>query len=134
MAIRKLPGVGPKMAERMALYLLRSPDTDGILEAVRAAKEHLSRCSLCGIYTEADPCLRCVDRRRDNHLLCVIEEMSDLVAMERSGAFRGQYHILGGVLSPLDGVGPRDLRIEPLLKRLRNDDPRFEEVIIATNP
>jgi recombination protein RecR len=75
-----------------------------------------------------------VDTRRDNHLICVIEEMSDLVAMERSGAFRGQYHILGGVLSPLDGVGPRDLRIEPLMQRLQKVDPRVQEVIIATNP
>jgi recombination protein RecR len=134
LALRKLPGMGPKMAERIALYLLRSPETESILKAVQDAKENLKRCLLCGIYTEENPCTRCTDATREKHLLCVVEEVSDLMALERAGAFRGQYHLLGGVLSPLDGIGPRQLRIDSLLERLKNDDPRIEEVIVATNP
>lgn len=133
-ALRKLPGMGPKMAERIALFLLRSPETESILRAILEAKTRLKRCALCGIYTEDDPCERCADSRRETHQLCVVEEMSDLFALERSGAFRGQYHLLGGVLSPLDGVGPRQLRIEPLLERLKKSEPQIDEVILATNP
>ena len=134
LAVRKLPGVGPKMAERIALYLMRSEETDNILRAVREARDHLHRCTLCGAYTEEDPCLRCADPGRDRHLLCVVEEVADLDALERSGAFHGLYHLLGGVLSPLDGIGPRQLRIEPLMERLKARDPRIDEVILATNP
>lgn len=133
-AIRKLPGVGPKMAERVALYLMRSDETPLIVRAIQEAKENLRRCTLCGTFTEADPCACCADTRRDRHLLCIIEDVADLEAVERSGAYRGLYHLLGGVLSPLDGIGPKQLRIEPLLKRLEKDDPRIEEVILATNP
>lgn len=134
LAIRKLPGVGPKMAERVALYLLRSTETDSILKAVADAKANLRRCSLCGIYTEVDPCQRCTSPARDLHALCIVEEMSDLVALERSGAFQGHYHLLGGVLSPLDGIGPKQLRIDVLMKRLELNDPRIDEIIVATNP
>lgn len=134
LAIRKLPGVGPKMAERIALHLMRSDETENILRAIADAKRNLRRCILCGTFTEEDPCSRCSDTRRDRNLLCVVEEVADLEAMERSGAFRGSYHLLGGVLSPLDGIGPKQLRIDPLLKRLQTDDPRIEEVIVATNP
>jgi len=133
-AIRKLPGVGPKMAERMALFLIRSSETPLILKAIEEAKQHLKRCSLCGIYTEREPCDRCEDQTRDQHLLCVVEEISDLMALEKSGVFKGHYHLLGGVLAPLDGIGPNDLRIEPLLQRLKHNQPRIEEVILATNP
>lgn len=131
-AVRKLPGVGPKMAERIALFLMRSEDTEQILRAILDAKKNLKRCSLCGGFTESEPCGRCTDTRRDTHLLCVVEEMADLEAMERSGAYRGHYHLLGGVLSPLDGIGPKQLRIEPLLKRLEQSG--IEEIILATNP
>lgn len=134
MAIRKIPGIGPKMAERIAMYLMRSEETESILRAVLDAREHLRRCSLCGTYTEDDPCVRCTDTAREDRVLCVVEEMPDLEALERSGAFRGRYHLLGGVLSPLDGVGPRQLRIDPLLKRLGSQESRIEEVIVATNP
>lgn len=133
-AVRKLPGVGPKMAERIALYLMRSDETESILRAVLDAKQNLRRCSLCGSFTEDDPCHRCSDIRRDRHLLCVVEEMADLEAMERSGVYHGQYHLLGGALSPLDGIGPNQLRIDVLLKRLQQNGPRIEEVILATNP
>ncbi len=134
LAVRKLPGVGPKMAERIALHLMRSPDTEQILRTIADAKENLKRCALCGMYTEDEICGRCSDPQRDRHMLCVVEEMADMEAMERSGAFRGTYHLLGGVLSPLDGVGPRQLRIDPLIRRLEANDPRVEEVILATNP
>ena len=134
LAVRKLPGVGPKMAERIALHLMRSDDTENILRTIADAKTHLRRCALCGSFTEDDPCDRCTDQQREQHLLCVLEEMADLEAMERSGAYRGGYHLLGGVLSPLDGIGPKQLRIESLLQRLKTDNPRIDEVIVATNP
>lgn len=134
-AIRKLPGVGPKMAERIALHLLRTDDTLSIIQAIADAKEHLRRCDLCGTFTEATPCCdRCSDARREKKLLCVVEEVGDLEALERSGVYRGHYHLLGGVLSPLDGIGPKELRIESLLTRLKKVDARIEEVIVATNP
>ncbi|MBV9080835.1 MAG: recombination protein RecR [Elusimicrobia bacterium] len=134
LAVRKLPGVGPKMAERIALYLMRSDETENILRAVREAREHLHRCSLCGAFTEDDPCYRCADPGRNKRLLCVVEEIADMEALERSGVFRGRYHLLGGVLSPLDGVGPRQLRIEPLVERVKAGEPHIDEVILATNP
>lgn len=134
LAVRKMPGVGPKMAERIALYFMRSEETDNIVRAIQEAREHLHRCTLCGAYTEDDPCQRCTDPTRERSQLCVVEEIADLDALERSGAFNGLYHLLGGVLSPLDGIGPRQLRIEPLIERLKGDDPRFDEVILATNP
>ncbi|MBS1983057.1 MAG: recombination protein RecR [Bdellovibrionales bacterium] len=133
-AIRKLPGVGPKMAERLAIHLMKSPDTEQILRAIQDAKTHLRNCVLCGSYTEENICARCNDQRRDRHVVCVVEEIADLEAVERAGVFRGAYHLLGGVLSPLDGIGPRQLRIEPLMKRLENSDPNIDEVILATNP
>jgi recombination protein RecR len=134
MAVRKLPGVGPKMADRIALFLLRSEETEALLNAILEAKKNLIRCSFCGNYTEADPCPRCSDSRRDAHLLCVLEEVADLEAMERSGAYRGHYHLLGGVLSPLDGIGPKQLRIEALIERIKRTEPPIAEIIVATNP
>ncbi len=132
-AIRRLPGVGPKMAERIALYLLRSDETAGILKAIEDAKNNLRRCSLCGNYTEGDLCQLCTDLYRDKRILCVVEEVADLDAMERSRAFKGQYHLLGGVLSPLDGIGPKELRIDSLMKRLKETDS-INESLLATNP
>ena len=133
-AIKKLPGVGPKMAERVALHMLRSNEAEALIKAISEARTHLQRCSLCGIYTEIDPCRRCSSLDRDCHQLCVVEEMSDLVALERSGAYQGHYHLLGGVLSPLDGIGPKQLRIDILMKRLESGTPRIDEIILATNP
>ncbi len=132
-AIRKFPGVGPKMAERIALFLLKSDETTGILKAVEEAKKNLQRCVHCGVFAETETCRRCGDNGREKKSLCVVEEMGDLEALERSGAFKGHYHLLGGALSPLDGVGPRELRIEPLIKRLAKESG-IEEVILATNP
>lgn len=132
--IRKLPGVGPKMAERLAIHLMKSPDTEAILRAIADARQNLKPCNLCGSYTEVSVCDRCNDSKRDRNVVCVVEEIADLEAVERSGVFRGAYHLLGGALSPLDGVGPKQLRIEPLLKRLQSDSVAIDEVILATNP
>ncbi len=135
-AITRLPGIGPKMAERLALHLLRHPDkTDQFLDAVNSARERLKNCPMCGDFVESDGdqlCGRCQDPQRDVQLVCVVEEVADLQALERSRAFHGRYHVLGGVLSALDGVGPDDLRISVLLKRVRENGIR--EVILATNP
>ena len=133
-AIRKMPGVGPKMAERIALHLLKSDETSQILSAIQDAKEKLHPCVICGRFTESDPCNICADNRRDKEVLCVLEEVSDLEALERTGIFRGHYHLLGGVLSPLDGIGPKELRIDPLIKRLQDQSSPVQEVILATNP
>jgi recombination protein RecR len=122
------------MAERIALHLLRSEETTSILQTISDAKENLQRCELCGTFTETPLCERCSDARREKRLLCVVEEVADLEALERSGVYRGHYHLLGGVLSPLDGIGPKELRIDALLKRLKNNDSRVDEVIVATNP
>lgn len=133
-AVRKLPGVGPKMAERIALFLIRSDQTENIVKTILDAKAHLERCTMCGIFTEVVPCQRCSNTAHHVKQLCVLEEISDLVALERSGVFRGLYHLLGGALSPLDGIGPRELRIEPLIERLKKNDPQIDEIILATNP
>jgi recombination protein RecR len=135
-AITRLPGIGPKMAERLALHMLRHPDqTEQFLDAVNTARERLKNCPLCGDFVETDAdelCLRCQDPQREARLICVVEEVADLQALERSRAFQGRYHVLGGVLSALDGVGPDDLRISVLLKRVK--DQGVSEVILATNP
>jgi recombination protein RecR len=136
-AFLDLPGVGPKMAERMALYLLRHPEqADRFIRAVEEARSRLRRCGLCGDFVESEEagatCARCRDPQREPHVLCVIEDIADLQALERSRVFRGRYHVLGGVLSALDGVGPDQLRIGALLERVERENIR--EVILATNP
>jgi recombination protein RecR len=136
-SILGLPGVGPKMAERIALHLLRKTEcADFLQKSLSDARDRLRRCVRCGDYMEVaetdEPCPRCQDPQRETHLLCVVEETGDLAALERSRSFRGGYHVLGGVLSALDGVGPDELRIESLLNRVREN--RTEEVILATNP
>lgn len=136
-SILGLPGVGPKMAERIALHLLRHRDEARQLsESVTNALARIRRCPQCGNHMEADEsvesCGHCQDPRRDRTVVCVVEESGDVAALERSRAFRGRYHVLGGVLSALDGVGPDELRIESLLTRVR--DQGANEVILATNP
>jgi recombination protein RecR len=118
----------------MALYLLRAPQEDALrlAEAIRAVKERVRFCSACGNFAEADPCLLCTDERRDDQIVCVVEQPGDVLALERTGQFKGRYHVLGGALSPLDGTHPDNLRIRELLNRLR--EGRIQEVIIATNP
>lgn len=136
-SILGLPGVGPKMAERIALHLLRHRDkAEQLQNSVGRALERIQRCPLCGNHMESDgsagTCGHCQDPRRDQTVVCVVEESGDVAALERSRSFRGRYHVLGGVLSALDGVGPDELRIESLITRVREQGAR--EVILATNP
>jgi len=130
----KLPGIGRKSAERLALHVLRSPRelAERLAQGLVEVKEKIRFCSICFNITDSDPCPICSDQRRANGTLCVLEGPGDQLAVERSGAFSGRYHILQGVLSPLDGIGPEDLRIAELLSRIRNEDVR--EVILAINP
>ncbi len=133
--LSKLPGIGRKTATRLTYHLLKQPE-DGVrrlAEAVRTLAERVRPCSVCGNLGETDPCPICADPRRDRSLVCVVEEASDIGAIERTGEYRGLYHVLGGHLSPLDGVGPDDLRVEALHGRLGNGTT-VREVIVATNP
>jgi recombination protein RecR len=133
-ALQKLPGVGPKSAQRMTFFLLKRPaDEVGELSAaLTALKTRIVHCSRCFNVTEEDPCRICSDPARDTRSLCVIEEPNDLLAVERTGEFKGRYHVLMGALSPLDGIGPEDIRVRELLHRL--DGETVDEVILATNP
>jgi recombination protein RecR len=130
----KLPGVGVKTAQRLTFFLLRSPADQArrLAEAIMRVKESIIYCSRCFNITEADPCLICSNVNRDQEMICVVEEPLDVLALEKTGAYKGLYHVLHGALSPVEGIGPKDLRIEELLKRLH--EGRFSEVILATNP
>lgn len=130
----KFPGIGKKSAERLALYVLRSPKelAEGLAQSLLDVKEKIKFCSVCFNPTDTDPCPICTDQRRANGILCVIEGPGDQLAIEKSEAFRGRYHVLQGVLSPLDGIGVEDLRISELMSRLKKEDIR--EVILALNP
>ncbi len=135
----KLPSIGQKSAQRLALHLLRLSREDAmrLAEAIRVVKERVSFCTVCGNFAEQDPCLLCSDPGRDGSLVCVVEQPGDVLAFERTGQFRGRYHVLGGALSPLDGTHPEQLRIQPLLERLRpsaTGATAVREVILATNP
>lgn len=131
--LSRLPGVGPKSATRIAYHLLEADVgyVTGLAQDIAQLRERIRRCSVCGGFTESDPCAICSDSTRERELLCVVERAQDLPALEASGAFRGLYHVLGGVISPIDGVGPDDLRLAELVSRLRDG---VREVIIATNP
>lgn len=133
-ALRKLPGIGPKTAQRLALHLLHVPagEAEQLAQAILEARQKIFFCSVCGNLTDVDPCVFCQDETRDRSLLCVVEWPRDIIAFERTGEYKGMYHVLHGVLSPMDGVGPDDLRIRELLVRLRQHD--VCEVILATNP
>jgi recombination protein RecR len=130
----KLPGVGEKTATRLAFHLTRTDrvDVEALARALLNMREQLRTCSICCALASSDPCELCDDPQRSGESICVVEEAADLAAVERSGGFRGKYHVLQGTLSPLEGVGPDDLRITELLRRLGNGD--VQEVIIATNP
>lgn len=132
--LSRLPGIGEKTAARLAFYLLKAPEAyvRELSQALLDVKLRIRPCSICCNFTEQDPCAICSDARRDDELLCVIEQPSDVRAIERTREFRGRYHILHGALSPLDGVGPEQLRIQELLARL--SDGRVKEVIMATDP
>lgn len=131
--LQKLPTIGPKTAQRLAFYMTKLPDeeTTKLARAISDVKTHLSHCTVCGNITDRNPCYICTDTERDRQVICVIEEPDDLLAIERTKEYKGLYHTLMGVLSPLDGVGPKDIKIDALLKRIHNEDIR--EVIVATN-
>jgi recombination protein RecR len=130
-ALSKLPGVGPRSAERIALHLVQTDSAvvKLLAETILHAREHIRFCETCGALTEQSPCSTCTDTRRDAALVCVVERAVDILSVEKSGAFRGKFHVLGGKISPLDGVGPEDLRIADLEKRLLNEP--IKEIIIA---
>ena len=128
-ALGQLPGIGPRSAERLALHLVQaeSGQVKQLAEALVAAKERIGFCNSCGALTESQPCSLCVDDRRDSAVLCVVETAVDVINVDKSGAFKGRYHVLGGKISPLNGVGPEDLRIAQLEQRLED----VAEVILA---
>ena len=130
----RLPGIGPKSAERIAFHLLSSDATDvaRLAETITTVKEKVRFCTVCGNVAEAELCRVCVDPRRGDDQICVVEEPKDVVAIERTREFHGKYHVLGGAIDPMNGVGPDDLRIRELLTRL--GDGKVQEVIIATDP
>jgi recombination protein RecR len=133
-ALRRLPGIGEKSATRLTFYLLGAsePQVHELADAIVRLKKEIVLCAECFDLTDASPCALCRDERRDASALCVVEEPADLAAIEASGRFRGRYHVLGGALSPIDGIGPDVLRIEELLERVAQGEVR--EVILATNP
>lgn len=133
--LAKLPGIGRKTAQRLTFHLLKQPPDAAarLARAISDARERVRACGTCGNLTDADPCAICADPRRDASVLCVVEEAADVGAIERAGRFRGRYHVLGGRLSPLEGVGPESLRVEALLERVRAGGA-VREVIVATNP
>ena len=130
----KLPGIGPKSAQRLAYHLLRSSDEDAkaLAEAILAVKEKIGLCSVCFNITDCDPCLICQDTERDHSKVCVVERPSDIIPLERTGKYSGVYHVLHGSISPAQGVGPEDLKVKELLSRLQGSS--VTEVIMATNP
>ena len=132
--LTRLPGVGTRTAQRLAFHILRAPKEEAIAlgEAIREAKERIGFCRECGNLTEEPVCPICLDPRRDHTIICVVEQPADLWSLERTHEYRGVYHVLGGALSPLDGVEPEDLRIDLLLRRAGQNG--VEEVVLATNP
>ncbi len=133
-ALGRLPGVGPKSAQRIAFHILQAdPEVAAALvDSIRTVKERVKFCATCGNVSEEDECRICRDPRRDNTSICVVEESKDVIAIERTREFHGKYHVLGGAISPIDGIGPDQLRIRELLARL--SDPQITEVILATDP
>lgn len=132
--LQRLPGIGAKGAQRLAFHLLRQPrdDVDALLEAIRDVKERIANCSICHNVTDADPCYYCTHDGRDRGVICVVEDPHNVTAVERTKEFNGVYHVLMGALSPLQGVGPDDLRIRSLVERVGGGE--VAEVILATNP
>ena len=131
--LSRLPGVGRKTAQRLAFYILNQPpsEAEALALAIRDAKAKITLCEICGNLTEAQPCLICSDPKRDARTVCVVEQPVDVVAIERTGGYRGRYHVLNGVLSPLDGIGPEELGLRRLVSRIGSE--HVEEVIVATN-
>ncbi len=132
--LSRLPGIGPKSAQRLAFHLVKAPieEARSLSESIVRAKERIAFCSECGNVAEGERCRICLDEGRDRTVLCVVEEPKDVATIEKAGVIKGRYHVLGGAISPLDGIGPDDLRTQELLDRVQRDG--VAEVIIATNP
>jgi recombination protein RecR len=132
--LERLPSIGPKSAQRLALHLLRSPEEQvrNLANALMEVLEQVKRCSICFNFTEDDPCALCQDTRRDVSMICVVADPRDMLAIENTGEYRGLYHVLGGLISPMEGVMPDDLRVRELLARLQ--EQTVQEVILALNP
>jgi len=130
----RLPGIGPKTAQRLAFFVLSMEEKDvrDLAGALLEVKEKLSTCSVCCHITDVDPCFICQDKQRDRSVICVVQDPKDVIAMERTREYRGLYHVLHGAISPLEGVGPQDIRLAELLQRLRSEE--VQELILATNP
>jgi recombination protein RecR len=133
-AFNKLPGIGPKSAQRLTYYLLRAPldEAQALAQAILEVKEKIVLCSICQNITDTDPCVICDDSQRDRTKICIVEEPLDILALERTGSYKGLYHVLHGVISPMDGIGPDELKVKELLARLKGGE--VQEVIMATNP
>jgi len=131
---KRLPGIGAKSAQRLAFHVLKTPreDAERLCDAIREVKDRVTYCSTCHNITDADPCGYCTDPARDHRVICVVEEPQNVQVVEKSGGFRGVYHVLLGALSPLTGIGPDDLKIKGLLARIAGGD--VDEIILATNP
>jgi recombination protein RecR len=132
-ALKKMPGVGPKSAERMAFHILRLPLTEAksLAYSILKVKESIRFCKICGNLSEEDACAICDNPQRDKGMICAVEQPTDIISIEKSGVFNGVYHVLGGSLSPLDGVGPENLRIKELLSRIKTG--KIKEIIVATD-
>ena len=132
--LNRLPGIGPKSAQRLAYYIIRLPDDDAyaLADAVTSVKQNIIFCEECQNLTDASPCQVCSDPRRDRTIICVVEDPLDVLAMERTRSYRGLYHVLHGVISPINGVGPEQLKLKELFNRLSRDD--VAEMVVATNP
>jgi recombination protein RecR len=132
--LTRLPGIGPKTGQRLALHLLQRPEEEvrNLAEALVQAKSEIQYCSVCCNYTDVDPCRVCSDDQRDRSVIAVVEDPADVIAMERTREYQGLYHVLQGAVSPMEGIGPEDIKIKELLERLQQGS--IEEVILATNP
>lgn len=132
--LSKLPGIGPKSAQRLAFYLLKKDtfDIDQLGESIRNLKQDVTFCAICHNMSDSDPCSICVDPARDHSIVCVVEEAMDAQALDKTGSFKGLYHVLGGVLNPMEGIGPEKLTIHSLVRRVSENN--ISEIIIATNP
>ena len=132
--LSKLPGIGKKTAQRLAFFILEMEDLEAekISEAILEAKEKIKLCTICQNLTDIDPCVLCQNVNRDKSIICVVEGAKDIIAMERSREYKGEYHVLHGVISPMDNIGPSDIKVKELLNRLADD--KVKEVILATNP
>lgn len=134
--LAKLPGTGRKSARRIALYLLKQDEeyVTKIADALVNLKKSITRCSVCGVISDNDPCSICENVKRDGSKICVVEESQDVFLIEKTNEFKGKYHVLGGAISPLDNIGPDDIRVKELMKRVNNEEDPINEVILALNP